>query len=215
MYKRLIIIAGLCLVAMSCDTLKLAINTKTPDGGRFYATSEVNLFADEGDDFFTAMGIKPGGEASMLAISISTNKSSDSAMFGRGNTLTIGFEDGSEIVLKNILDSYMETENKLVLKSTPVSGVVYSYYYTPWAGMLYTLPNQVAGYVPSPDIERKTASYALYIVSSEQIKAISSKVITKFELQAKKHTFLMKSPEEAGGIYSQLYDFLLEKTRKK
>jgi len=40
-------------------------------------------------------------------------RTSETAMFGRGNTLTIGFDDGSEVVLKNLLDSYMESENKM------------------------------------------------------------------------------------------------------
>jgi len=214
MQKRLLLLSLLCLLAVSCDTLKLIKYPIPPDGAKLYATSNVNLFEEDGDEFLTALGMKPIEKDTLVAVSISTYKMTESAMFGKGNTVTISFEDGSVIVWKNVLDSYMEVENNVVLKGKPVHGMAYNYYYSPWVGITYAVPYQVAGYVPSPSIEKTTSSYALYIVSTEQIRAVSNKVITGFELQAGKHKYKMKNPETASGIYSQLYGFLVEKLKK-
>lgn len=208
-----LVFAFICLFVAGCDTLKLAIQTTAPDGNKLLATTDVNLFEHEGEAFLTALGVKAGAKDSLFAISISSNMKSEKSLFKEGNRLTFSLADGSEIVLKNMLNSYYEVENNLVLKSTPVHGIAYGYYYTPWVGLVSAIPYEVAGYVPRPTLEKNTASYALYLISNTQLHSLMEKGVTALELESNERKFTMEKPEAAAGLYSQLYGFLLEKLK--
>lgn len=215
--KNIILTTIVCFIALSCNTLKLAVCETAPDGSQVYASTDVTLLVDETDDIYTALGMKAGGgKDSLFAISVTSQKKSDEALFKKGEKMVITLSDGSEIVLKNICDSYYAVENEFYLSSQPVSGVAYNVYaspYYPWYGFIGA-PYQFTGYVPSPDIKKNTYSYALYLVSCEQIHAIMEKGTTSLVIGSGERKFQMKHPENASELYSQLYSFLKEESQK-
>jgi len=198
----------MCLLATSCGTLKLATKAKAPDGSDFYATTEVTLFSQEGNDFDIAMGAKVNAKDTMLAVVLTSRMNRDHSIFKKGNKMKFSFHDGTGFTLSNMLDSGFDVENSAIIAGQPVSGVAYGYYYDPWGGLLFGPPNEVHGFVPTLGVSRKSTSYAFYLITCEQVRSISNKELTVFMLEADGRKLESADPDNVKTVFSQLYSFL-------
>lgn len=212
--KKSLILLLLCLLFAGCSSLRIVLNTKDNDGKRLYATSDVRLFGFGGGDVSVAMGAKVGGKDTVLAIVVTCDKDSDHGIFCKDDRMMIRLTDSTTITLYNLYDKEYEVQTNTVQTSEPVRAWGYDYCYSPWTDNVIVAPYEVYGFVPRTRISQKTNSYALYLISQSQIRQIIKSGVVKLRIEIEDRDLDMTYPENAAGIFSQLYYFLMENVRK-
>lgn len=208
--KRLILFLALCLTASACSTLRIVYNSKDSDGKRIYCTSNVHLFGEVS----AAMGAKVGPKDTLLAIVITCDKDSDHGVINKGDKMMIRLQDSSVINLQNLYDKEYQLETNTYQTNDVVSAWGYEYCYSPWTDGVFVAPYEVRGFIPRTRVTQTSHSYGLYLITKEQIYAIMKKGVVKLRIEIEDRDLDMTYPENATGIFTQLYTFLHEATKK-
>ncbi len=207
--KKLLLVLPL-LFAVSCSSVKLVVNTTTKDGERRMLTSNQDLFHTNDYDFQIALGARVDEDNdTIVGILITCDaERGGSGVFEEGDRLLIRLADQEKIELTNLLDhkyeSYTETQ---VTDRVQTS---YAYAYSPWGPWGYVTPYQVTSIVPQVYTDQINNSYALYLVTADQLKAIISKGVAKLRIETEDINVDMPYTENVAYQMEQLTRCLIE-----
>ena len=205
--KKIFILGLLAAVLFTgCSAPKLVMNSKHKDGSRVMLTSDKNLFGN----FNFALGAKimPKGET-VLGVLITCDIDSDHGLFDLNDKLLIRLTDSTKIELTNVYDKEYDKETKTETTTTPVVAPVgFSYAYRPFAPGIFVTPYDVAAFVPQTYVTTTTHSYALYLISKEQLESIIGKGVIKLRIEVENAEYNMGDTNYVGEKFSVLYDCL-------
>lgn len=177
MKKFLIFTIAAALVLCSCSASKIAVNTHSK-GVRTVLTSSRSVFGD----IKVALGARSvDAKDTVLAIVITSTKESEHGLFDSGDALQLRLADDSVITLTNILDKEYDKETTTTV--TNLSPSSYYYYYGPYYDM-----------IPVTTTSTTTSSYALYLVTGEQIADIIGKGIVKARIECEQGYIPVPNP---------------------
>lgn len=174
--RKFILIAMACLMAASCGSPKILLNTNR-DGVRTVLTGGKHLFKD----IDVALGVRIEKRDTVLGIIIRNNEESNHGLFDKGDKLLFKLTDGSIVEFTNIYDKEYNKEVKTETHSTAIRNP--EYFYSPWSGAVYVSPWMTTTFIPTTTTTTTTSSYALYLATKQQIQSIILKGVTKVRVE--------------------------------
>lgn len=204
--RKLIAIAVSGILAVSCGMFqKIEINTSSK-GERQILTCDRNLF----DGLKVALGARISGKDTVLAVLVSTDETSNHGIFDQDDKFQIKFSDDKVIELSNIYDQEFEKETTTGITETPRTDFRYAYTYNPYYDAVVVTPYTVTQMVPHAYSTTRTTSYALYLISKNQLEDIIGKEIVKLRIETDSDYRDMHSPAHTSRIFGTLYKYLKE-----
>lgn len=207
--KKFFILAAICLVAASCSTPKIAINT-TNKGARILLTSNSSLFRFNDNKMYAALGVKMEKTDTIMGILITYDGDTGKGIFSRGDKMMFRLKDGKEFSLVNMYDKEYESKSETTTSSRMQTDYAISYSYSPWTGGFYFDPIMVSHWVPEVYTTKITNSYGLYLINKAQIKGILETGVSKLRIESELGDADMPEPEEVQEIFQTLFDLLVE-----
>lgn len=204
-----------CVLFAGCSPLRIVLNTKSPDGERTVLTSNELLFNYGFNSIEAALGARISQKDTVLAIMLTSNQDTDHGIFDENDRLLIRFADQSVITLVNVYDREYKTETTTGETQERVSMTGYDYVYSPWADAVFLAPYEVSAFVPRTYVRKTTNSYALYLVTKQQLLDIIGKQIIKLRVEIENDDLDMANPGGASAVFKDLYDFLNENISKQ
>ncbi len=204
--RKFIVITVLGMLAVSCGMFrKIEINTSSK-GERQILTCDRNLF----DGMKVALGARISGRDTVLAVLVSTDESSNHGIFDRDDKFQIRFSDDKVIELSNIYDREFEKETTTGVSETPRTDFGYAYTYDPYYDAVVLTPYTITQMVPHSYSTTRTTSYALYLISKNQLEDITGKEIIKLRIETDSDYRDMQSPARVSRTFETLYRYLRE-----
>lgn len=203
---RILLLMLTLLLATSCAPLRIVMNSADSQGRRTLCTSDVNLFGE----FSIAMGARVAPNDTVMAVLITSSKKSDHGIFDMDDRLMIRLNDGSEVTLTNIYDHQYERNTERGTTTETYYRDTYAYAYSPWLDAVYVEPVTVRTMVPRTYTYTTTKSYALYLISKQQVQDIINKGVTKLRVEIEDADCDMPNPEQAQSRFATLYPFLMK-----
>jgi len=212
-----IIIFALVVMAAACSPLKIAIDTTSSEGERRVVTSGEAIMKVKDGKIYLHLGVKLGPKDTLMAVLASCDATTRVGMFNRGNQMKFRLADDSEITLFNILDKKMETHRETQVSEHYETAYGYAYSYRPWGRGGYVHPYQVTAMVPEVSTTQKSTSYALYLITRQQLIDIMEKGVTKFRIETESddHDLKGMDAESISGVFKALRDCLLKAATKE
>ena len=208
MKKNLLLSLLAAILVTGCGAPKLVMNSRHKDGRRVMLTSDKNLFGNF--DFALGAKILPKGET-VLGVLITCDIDSDHGLFDLDDKLLIRLTDSTKIELTNVYDKEYDKETKTETTTTPVVAPIgFSYAYHPFAPGIFVTPYDVAAFVPQTYVTTTTHSYALYLISKDQLESIIEKGVIKLRVEVENAEYNMDNTNYVGEKFSVLYDCLKE-----
>ena len=213
--KKLILPAAIALsVITGCRPLSLAMNTEN-NGNHVLLTSDISLFTYSGNPMDIAMGVKITPKDTLLGIVLTTDCGADHGVFDRDDRIMIRFADSSEITLLNVYDKECSTETKTNVTEDYYAQRGLAYAYSPWCDVPYLTPYVAYSMVPTVYTTQTTVSYALYLITFEQLIKMRNTDIIKLRVELEDRDLDMPQPERARDVFVKLSDFLYESVTEK
>lgn len=204
MKTKFILIIGILAAMTSCAPLRIVMNSADKTGARRMLTSDVDLFGD----FSLAMGAKIEKKDTVLAVLITSDRKSDHGIFDLNDRLMMRLSDNSEVILNNVYDKEYESNTETRVEDRPDIHTGFAYTYSPWTGSVYLSPYTIYRMVPYVNNVKTTKSYALYLISKQQIQDIIGKGVVKLRVEIEDSDCDMPDPERATAKFNELYTFL-------
>ena len=205
--KRLIAISVLCAAvaaaASSCSPLRIVYDT-TDKGVRTLCTSDASMF----DEFSMAMAARVSPKDTLLAILITSDKHSDHGIFDTNDRLLMRLGDGSEIKLVNLYDHEYEASTETHNTQDVYYNTTFAYAYSPYVDSFYVEPVTIRTMVPRTYTTTSTKSYALYLITKQQVLDILAKDIAKLRIEVENADCDMPDPHAVQSIIGEQYTFL-------
>lgn len=198
--------ALLLLALTACSPLRIAMNSKSPEGIRTVLTSNLHLFGD----FDVALGASIEPSDTVLGILVTCTRSSDHGLFDKGDRMKIRLSDGSVTELENIYHKEFDREVQTFNTVDRVSQYGMSYVYDPIYDAVWVSPVEVSRMVPSLHTTTVSNSYALYLISRPQLADIISKGVVNLRIEIEDDECDMKNTSGLSGQMSDMYDCLKE-----
>jgi len=206
MKKICLLIPFISIILTSCGTpLKIVMNRTTPEGERFVVTSDQHLFHAGKGNMDLALGAKIVGKDTVLAFVITCDADSGHGIFDKGNKLMFRLSDNSEISLSNLYDKEYEEHEDTSVSQQYQTDYGYSYSYSPWTDDIYISPFEVTRLVPRINHYKTTNSYALYLVTKQQLNDIISKGVKKLRVEIEDKDLDMTDTEGVAPLISNMY----------
>jgi len=213
MKRVLVIFAAMALALCSCSPLYIVMD-KNKKGERSIMTSTQRLCSYRDGVIKTALGCRIQGKDTVLAILITSDADKGHCVFENGDKLMFRLKDGKEIHLSNILDKKAyESETRIETTTTRVYDYGYAYSYSPWTGDVYLAPYEIGRMVPRTYTVKETASYALYLVSLQQILDICTKDVVKVRVELEDQDLDITDASNVSDLYTRILTCLGERAR--
>jgi len=205
--KKGLIFALVCICAASCGAFKkIAVNTNI-DGVRTILTSNRHL---TGDIEF-ATGARTTQKDTIVAFLITSTEDSNHSIFSKGDLLQIKLTDGQTIKLTNVYDKEAyEKETESGITNSVHTNYMYDYVYSPWTDGIYVVPYQINQMVPHSYTRTTTYSWALYLVTYQQIQDIINKGVTRVRIEDESGFVEVRNPEGFCAIVKEQAEDLFE-----
>lgn len=185
--RKLLFVGALALMAMACSPLKIALNKTDSEGVRTVVTSKQNLFGI----YEMALGVRITEADTIMGIIVSAESNKLNGIFNQDDHLYITLGDGSKITLRNILDSdafEVRRETK-----TDYSNPGWAYAYGPWGRRYYIQPYAASSYFANTYEITVADSYALYLITYDEMVSIITKGVEKLSIEADNDTDVMQN----------------------
>lgn len=185
--RKILLVSAVALLAMSCESLKIALNKTDSEGVRTIVTSRQDLFGI----YEMALGVRISEADTIMGIIVSAESNKQNGIFNQDDHLYITLSDGSKITLRNILDS----ESFEVRKETKTdyTNPGWSYAYGPWGRRYFIQPYAASSYFAHTYEITVTDSYALYLITYEEMVRIITVGIDKLSIEADNDTDVMRN----------------------
>lgn len=204
--NRLLMAAAAVLMAASCAPLRIVMNSTDTTGKRTVCTSDLALF----DEFSIAMGARIAPRDTVMAVLITSDKKSDHGIFDMNDRLMIRLGDDSEVILTNIYDHEYEKGLQTGTTTDTYYRHTYEYAYSPLLDAVIVEPVTVRTMVPRTYSYTTTKSYALYLITRQQVQDIIDKGVKKLRIEIEDADCDMPVPGIARDRIAELYPFLKE-----
>lgn len=179
-----IALAATVLAASSCNPLRVVLNTQSPDGERKIVTSEKIIASEDGVNLSMCMGTRIHAKDTVVAIALSIDAATGKSVFDKGDKFMLKLGDGRTVTLVNILEDEYEEHTETHVQDRPVyTGIRYSYAYSPWAGPVFVTPYDAYAMVPEVYTTKVANSYALYLITKEDLSGIIYKGVKKMRIE--------------------------------
>lgn len=209
--KILYILIATTALCSACSTLSIEMNTIDNDGKHTICTSNIALFGN----FDIAMGMQTSKKDTLMGLVVTCNKQSNHGVFMKGERLMIRFDDGTEIKLSNIYDREYDKEVKeeKIYENYVDTRLVYAY--SPWTDQVYVEPVTYRALIPHTYVNTQTKSYALYLVTRNQMHDILTKKAVKVRIEIEDEDCDMGNPANFSPRINKLYNFLMDTKLKQ
>lgn len=142
MKKGCLLLVLMPLLLVSCDTIRIAMDSTNTGGERRIMTNNQDFFRTQGYEVGIAGGVLIQGKDTLAGLVITCDAPVKKALFEGGSKMHIRLNDDQTIVLSNMLDresdSHTETEVHDHLSTTD-----YDYVYSQWGPALIATPIRV------------------------------------------------------------------------
>ena len=179
MIKNFIAFVSAAALLCACGPAKLVMDSRTEDGERILLTSDSRIFGN----VEMALGAKVDQKDTVLAILVTYDGKSDHGVFDVNDRLLFKLSDGEVISLQNVYDREYSRENEVYTTNDRVSGLGYAYAYDPFYDVTYVSPVEVSSFIPRTHTRTVTESYALYLITRNQLNDIISKGLVKLRVE--------------------------------
>ena len=180
---NVLIAAAIATVALvcSCSPVRVAYDYRDKDGGRIVLTSDKPLY----HDLSMALGAKVMNQKdTIMAILITYDGDSDHGMFDTDDQLLMRLSDQSVIALQNLYHQEFEKETTTSYTTDRVvTDLGWRYTYDPYIGGVFVTPVQLEQFIPRQTRHTTTKSYALYLITKQQLNDIIGKGVIKFRVE--------------------------------
>lgn len=195
---------------MSCSPLKIVVNNSSPDGSRLLLTSNQPLFNSNGGQISVALGTKIAEKDTIVGILITYDANTGHGVFNKDNRLMFRLTDNSEMTLTNLYDKEFENidETSVTDQFKTDYGVAYSY--DPWLESVIVTPYEITRLVPQVHRYKTTNSYALYLITRQQLQDIITKGVVKLRVETEDRDMDMTSTEGVATTFANLRTCLTE-----
>lgn len=211
-YRSLVIIALVAAAVASCAPLRIVLNKTDKNGTHTVGTSDTPLFGS----FELAMGMQTTAKKdTLVGLLITCEKDSDHSVFQKNDLLKIRFEDESEMALKNVYEKEFERETHTETTVDTYYNNRLAYAYNPWMDDFYVTPVTFRTFVPRTYTRTTSKSFALYLVTKQQLLDIMNKRIIKLRIEIESADCDMPFPEEFSSRVRELHDFVKDITPYK
>lgn len=200
MNHKVSVTVALCICMAGCGSLKIAMNTRADDGDRIVLTSDKRVAKDTN----FALGVKYGENDSIMAILVTYDGRTDHGVFLKGDKMRIRLKDQSVIDLENVYDKEFEEETVVRRSSQLVEDYGYAYSYGPLGHRMYVTPYEVSRFVPYVSEEKISKSYALYLISLNQLNDIIDKGVIKLRIEFEDHELDISDPSKISGMLDEM-----------
>jgi len=210
MKKSFLILSAAILALCACSPLRIVMNTTSPEGERTIVTSEQHLFSYNQGEMEAALGCRIHGKDTVLALLVTSDANSGHGIFDKGNKLMVRFNDNSVIELKNLYDKEFESHTETGVTQQMKTDFGYAYTYDWWTDSIDLTPYQINRMVPQAYTRKVSKSYALYLLTRKDIKALMNKPVVKFRVEVEDADLDMPNTEGVNELFTALMTCLME-----
>jgi len=206
MKRILLSLALIALVASSCSPVKIFMDSTSPEGVRRIVTSKEKLCKSGSGQIDVSLGIKLEGEDTVAAVILICDANTGHGIFDRGNEMKFRLSDNSEITLVNLLDKKFDTHQETHTTETIEHsyGVAYAY----GARRCFVRPYEVNYLVPETYTTNVSNSYALYLITRQQMTDIIQKGVIKMRIEIEDRDIDLEG-SDAGSVSAILKEQIL------
>lgn len=210
--KKIVFTLYSALMLTSCGLIgEIAMDTTDMDGVRTVLTSNKHLMSETD----IALGVRINKTDTVAGLLLTCEKSASRGIYGKGDRFKVDFADGSSITLKNIYDKEYEKETTQSETERFVDAQVgYNYIYSPYTGDVYITPNYVTAIVPEHHTYTTTLSYALYLVTYDQLVDMMTKSAVAVGIESDNGYDKMADPSKLSDIISSVYGKIIKHAQK-
>lgn len=198
------------LTIISCSPLKIVMNTTSPDGKRTVATSNQPLFNSNGGQVSIALGTRISGKDTIVGIVITYDANTGRGVFDKDHRMMFRLTDKSEITLKNLYDREFENIDETTVTDQFKTDYGVAYSYDPWLESVVISPYEVTRLVPQVHHYKTTNSYALYLITRQQLDDIITKGVIKLRIESADCDLDMTNTEGVSALFTSLRNCLTE-----
>lgn len=208
--KKVFLIGTLALCLMGCQTLTIAVNKTNEEGVRTVATTSQHLF----QDFDVTLGVRLAPNDTILGVLITAETERLNGIFNTGDRLLMQLNDGSEIVLSNILDrdSY-ELRNETHTDYNYVHRG-WNYAYGPWIGPHFITPYGATACFENTYQTTVADSYALYLITYDEMMRIINIGVKQLRIEVDGDAPVMGNPYKVQGLFKEMFTCLVQGVKK-
>lgn len=194
------------LILAACTPLQIVLNTTNTHGEHIILTSNQPLFGD----YSIALGVRIADNDTVLGMLVTCEKATNKGVFDLDDQLQIRLADQSVITLKNLYDHEWEAQTETHQGENVVRDNGFYYAYNPWGTELFVSPYSVTHYVPYSYTTVVTKSYALYLISYQELKSILEQEVIKLRIDVGSSAEDMPSPGKMSKLMQNLAGCLYE-----
>lgn len=211
MKKAFIIsILAVVLAAASCSPLRLVLNSTDSKGVRTLATSNQPLMGSIQGSMEIAMAARIEKKDTILAVILTVDAESGHGIFNKGNKMMVRLNNDSVIELENLYDKEYEEKEETYVSNTTRTHLDYAYAYDYFTGDIYVAPYMVNQMVPQVHRTHHSYSYALYLISKNQLNDIITKGVKKLRVEIENDDLDMPDSSGVSELFKELYSVLKE-----
>lgn len=205
--RKLLFVGFWALMAMACSPLKIALNKTDSEGVRTIVTSRQDLFSI----YEMALGVRISEADTIMGIIVSAESNKLNGIFNQDDHLYITLSDGSKITLRNILNSDAFEVRKET--KTDYSNPGWTYTYGPWGRRYFIHPYTASSYFANTYEITVADSYALYLISYEDMVRIITVGVEKLSIEADNDTDVMLNTVGLQEQFAKMFQCLGEGVR--
>jgi len=181
MRKNLLFTAVAVLLAASCSPVKIYMDSTASDGTRKVVTTQETILRNGKGALGLSMGASVKDADTVVAILAVLDADTGHGVFNAGDAMKFRLTDGQEITLTNLLDKkYQHSQETQVTEQWETGyGVAYAY----GARRCWVRPYSVSYLTPEVSTTTTNNSYALYLVSRQQLTDIIKKGVIKMRVE--------------------------------
>lgn len=194
------------VLAAGCSPLRIVMNSHNEDGSRILLTSDKHLFGD----FSVALGTKLNQRDTIMGILVTCDKPSDHGIFVKGDKMMFRLTDDSVITLENLYDREYDRETTTQQTTQQVNSYGYTYSYHPFLDGFTVMPYEISSFVPRTYVTTTTNSYALYLISWDELESIVAKGVKKVRIEIEDAEKDSSDTENVSKMFSDMIDCLRE-----
>ena len=209
--KKLFLVGALALCLMGCQTLTIAINKTNSDGVRTVATTSKHLY----QNFDVTLCVRLAPNDTIMGVLITAEAKRLNGIFDTDDRLLMQLNDGSEIVLTNVLDreSY-ELRNETHTSYNYVNRG-WNYAYGPWIDPLFITPYDATVCFENTYQTTVADSYALYLITYDEMMRIINLGVRRLRIEVDDDAPEMRNPGKVQGLFKEMFTCLIQGVIKK
>lgn len=169
------------LFAASCSPVKIYMDSTAADGTRKMVTTQETIKRNGKGTLGISMGASISGADTVVAVLAVLDADTGHGVFNAGDAMKFRLTDGQEITLTNLLDKkYQHNQETHVSEQWETGyGVAYAY----GARRCFVRPYSVSYLTPEVTTTTTNNSYALYLITREQLMNIIQKGVVKMRIE--------------------------------